>query len=62
MKQKKFKVEIEWELLDRIAEFYEFPKSVFFGNKKMFKHKTKYKVLKKKAELFDKIKQLLELE
>jgi len=57
---KKLKVEIEWKLLERIAEFYEFPSAVFLGNMKIFpKCKTRNKLFKKKAELYDKIKDLI---
>ena len=37
---KPLKVELEWSLLERIAEYYQFPSAVFLGNKKMFKAKT----------------------
>ena len=60
MKKKKLKVEIEWKLLERIAKFYQFPSVVFFGNKKVFKHKTRNQVLRKKAELYDKIKSIID--
>lgn len=59
---KKLKVEIEWKLLERIAEYYKFPSAVFLGNLDVFKHapKTRDKVFRKKVELFDKIKELTE--
>lgn len=57
--KEKLKVEIEWELLERIAAYYEFPVAVFLGDIRMFRNKTKNKtrnkVLVKKAELLDKI-------
>lgn len=57
---KKLKVEIEWKLLERIAKYYEFPVAVFLGNMKAFpKGKTRNEVLKKKAELYDKIKEII---
>ena len=52
---KNFKVEIDWKLLKRIAEFYEFPVAVFLGNKKMFKGKTRGDYFRKKLERIKKI-------
>ena len=60
MREESLKVELEWKFLQRIAEFYEFPSAVFLGNAKMFKHKTRSQVLRNKAELFDKIKELVD--
>lgn len=57
---KPLKVEIEWSYLQRIAEYYQFPSAVFLGNKKIFGHKTRSQALTKKAQLFDKIKELVE--
>lgn len=58
---KKLKIEIEWKLLERIAEYYEFPSAVFLGNVKVFpKAKTRNESWRKKAELFDKIRELCE--
>ncbi|MEK6878544.1 MAG: hypothetical protein AABY22_03000 [Nanoarchaeota archaeon] len=56
------KVEIEWKLLERIAEYYKFPIAVFLGNLDVFKNspKTRDEVLRKKVELFDKIKELID--
>lgn len=31
MAKKKFKVEVEWKLLEDIARYYEFPSAVFLG-------------------------------
>ena len=58
----KLKVEIEWKLLKRIASYYQFPSAVFLGNMDMFKEKpkTRSQALRKKAELYDKIKDLME--
>lgn len=61
MVEKKFKVEIEWKLLERIAEYYEFPVAVFLGNNKMFKDKTRSKALRREAELYNKIKEIVEV-
>ena len=36
-KNKDFEVKISWQLLEKIANYYEFPCAVFLGNKKMFK-------------------------
>ena len=58
--KKKLKVEIEWKLLARIAEYYQFPSAVFLGNMKMFRHKTRSKAWRKKAELYDKIKAIVD--
>ncbi len=57
---KRLKVEIEWKLLERIAEYYQFPSAVFLGNKKMFRHKTRNQAFKKKVELYDKIKAVID--
>jgi len=58
---KKLKVEIEWKLLARIAEYYQFPSAVFLGNLDRFKgHKTRNKALRRKGELFDKIKAIID--
>lgn len=56
---KDLKVEIKWKLLQRIAEFYEFPSAVFLGNKKMFKGlgKTRADYFRKKI---DKIKKIID--
>ncbi len=61
-KKKKLKIEVEWALLERIAEYYEFPTTVFLANKIIFKEKTRIKSLSRKAELLDKIKELIENE
>jgi len=53
-------VEIEIDLLRRIAEYYEFPLAVFFSDKSIFKHKTRSETLRKKAEAFDKIAEIVE--
>jgi len=60
MTYSQLKVELEWSFLQRIAEYYEFPSAVFLGNKKVFRTKTRSQALKKKAQLFDKIKELVE--
>ena len=61
MAKKKLKIEVEWKLLERIAEFYQFPTTVFLGNLKVFpKRKTREDSFRKKAELFDKIKEGIE--
>jgi hypothetical protein len=56
---KPLKVEIEWKHLQRIAEYYQFPSAVFLSDLKLFTHKTRHESLKQKAELFDKIKDLV---
>ena len=62
MKEKPLKVEIEWQLLERIAEYYQFPVAVFCGNRGMFKEqpKTRDETFKRKLEAFDKIKEIIE--
>ena len=63
MTKNKLKVEIEWKLLERIAEFYEFPSAVFLGNMKIFpKCKTRRESFRKKAQLYDKIKEVIDNE
>ena len=54
------KIEIEIKLLQRIAEYYSFPFVVFFGNEQVFKDKTRLDAYKKKAYLYDKIKEIIE--
>jgi hypothetical protein len=56
------KVEIELKLLKRIAEYYEFPLIVFFGDLNVFKEfpKTRNISLSIKADAFDKIKEIVE--
>jgi hypothetical protein len=57
------KITLEWEHLERIAEYYEFPSAVFFTNPKDFpKNKTRNEALIKKAELFDTIKEITDYE
>lgn len=63
MIKKPLKIEIEWEYLQRIAEFYKFPSAVFLVDKKNFpksKAITRDKSLIKKADLYEKIKELVE--
>ena len=61
MNSKDLEVKIKWKLLERIAEYYEFPVAVFLHDIKNFpKQATRNGELKRKAELFDKIKELVE--
>lgn len=60
MKKKELEVKIKVKLLERIAGYYEFPLAVFFGDKKMFKKKTRNLAWKKKAEKYDKIIEIIE--
>ncbi len=54
-------IELDTEYLERIAEYYEFPYLVFFGgDKKIFTGKTRVETLSKKADLYDKIKEIVE--
>jgi hypothetical protein len=46
--------------LQRIAEFYEFPMAVFFAPTMIFKEKTRDNALSRKAEAFDKIREIVE--
>jgi hypothetical protein len=48
-------VVISVKLLERIADYYEFPLAVFFGNEKCFKTRTRNELLIKKAQWFDEI-------
>ena len=60
---KKIKVEVEWKLLQRIAEYYQFPSAVFLGSNDMFKHqpKTRNKALNKVIIVAKGGKQMVEL-
>lgn len=61
-KSKKVKeIVIKIGLLERIAEFYEFPFAVFFGDEKMFKAKTRVKsILKRNREFKEKLIELID--
>lgn len=48
------KVSIDLELLERIAEYYEFPLAVFFSDIKCFKHKTRKESKLKRIKDFEK--------
>lgn len=52
---------VEIKLLERIAEYYEFPMAVFF-TEDAFKGKTRNKVWQEKAEKYDKILEIIENE
>lgn len=59
-REKKLKVEIELDQLRRIAEYYGFPLAMFWAPKSAFKKgKTRDQVLKKIAEAFDKIREIV---
>ena len=62
MSKKPLRVTIEWQLLERIAEFYEFPCAIFLGNMDCFKDlpKTREESLIKNSHKFDKIKEIVE--
>lgn len=62
MTEPPLKVEIEWKHLEKIAEFYEFPIIVFLGNDGRFPPSklTRNEIIRKKAELFDKLKDIFE--
>lgn len=62
IKPLKLKFNIELELLQKIAEYYRFPLAVFFGNLDVFKNtpKTRDEAVMKKAEKFDKIKEVVD--
>jgi len=53
------KVTIEWKLLERIAEYYEFPSTVFVGNVEVFEHKTRNEAIFKMAKKYEKIRDLV---
>jgi hypothetical protein len=55
-------ITLKWEWLQRIAEYYEFPTAMFFGNIEMLKNhpKTRTEQNKIKADRYDKIKELIE--
>lgn len=55
--KKDFEVSIRFSLLQRIAEFYQFPVAVFMGNKEMFKLKTRESYYRNKIA---KIKKIIE--
>lgn len=55
------KVEIDLKLLERIAEYYEFPLAVFFGNEKCFTTKRRGDFLIVRAKEFqEKLNALVE--
>ena len=59
--KKKKTVEIEIELLKRIAKHFEFSLAVFFTQQDAFNSKvTRDEVIYKKAKLFDKIVEIVE--
>ena len=60
--KKKLEVKIKWEYLQRIAEYYKFPSAVFLCNMKMLPKSTETRDegLRKKAELYDRIKEIIE--
>ena len=54
-------IKIDIKLLERIAEYYEFPMAVFFSNTKAFKGKTRIESKLKKIKEFEKkLKELME--
>jgi len=59
---KQFKVELEFEVLDAIAKYYEFPVAVFFRSKESWvkdsKH-TRLEELRRNSEILWKIKELI---
>lgn len=58
---KQFKCEFDWNFLQRVADYYEFPVAVFFSPEKAFPEKqTRIGNLGKKAECLDKIKEIIE--
>lgn len=62
-KEKILTIKIRYELLERIAEFYKFPTVVFFSDLKHFpKGETRNERWRKKAEKFDKIREIMEEE
>ena len=57
----KLTVNISYEKLHDIAEYYEFPVAVFLTPDNFFKkEETRRKNLLRKAEAFDKIKEIVE--
>jgi hypothetical protein len=60
--EKKLIINIEWKLLERIAEFYGFPSAVFLMQKKDFPKVKRDEILSRKAEALDKIKEIMEEE
>ena len=52
-------IKIEWELLERIADYYQFPVAIFLTDIKVFKNKTRNEALQQKAELYDKIEAII---
>jgi hypothetical protein len=63
-KKKELALVLEMKLLQRIAEYYEFPVAVFFSNLDNFKKesRTRNEALFKIAEKYDKIKDIIEEE
>ena len=61
MKKKQLKVTIEWKLLERIAEYYGFPVTVFLHSLMNFpKQKTRDAEIREKAEKYDRIKDVVD--
>lgn len=54
LRKKDFKIEIKWSVLQRIAEYYQFPVAVFLGDGilQRMKEKTRQESLVKKARDF----------
>lgn len=61
-KEKPLEVTLKWKLLERIAEYYEFPTAVFLSDINNFDSlpKTRNETFRQKAEKFDKIKDIFE--
>jgi hypothetical protein len=54
-------VKVKWKLLEKIAYFYQFPVLVFLGGTDNFPQsgETRETIVRKKAELLDKIHDLI---
>ena len=60
MLKKDIEVKIKLKLLERIAEYYEFPLAVFLlPDDKIFKEKTRNLAWKKKADKYDRIIEII---
>jgi len=54
------KVEIEIKKLQEVADYYEFPLAVFFTPLGSLKGKNRHEEIFKRAEAFEKIKEIVE--
>ena len=62
-KKKDVKIEVKWSVLERIAQYYQFPVAVFLGDGilQRIKEKTRQEAFIKKAKEFEReVRELVE--